>query len=439
MPISERRLTPHKIVRELDNYIVGQAKAKRTVALALRWRWRRMRVEPETLRNEIIPKNILMIGHTGVGKTEISRRLAKLINAPFIKVEATKFTEVGYVGRDVDSIIRDLVEKAVETVREECAERVREKAERHAEERVLDALLPETENSETTRATREKLRQQLHEGKLYEREIEIDVSATPQVEVFSPPGMEEITQQMNQMFQHMNRDKRRKRQMTVLDALNSCADEEVQNLLDINEIKDIAIDRVEQSGIVFIDEIDKIADSDKRGADVSRHGVQRDLLPLVEGTTVSTRYGSVHTHHILFIASGAFHYNRPSDLIPELQGRFPLRVMLDALTVDDFKAILTGTKACLIRQYCALMKTEKVILEFTDDAIDEIAITAFRVNESSENTGARRLYAILEHLLEEDAFNAEQKRGQTIVIDAKVVKERLKDAVGNTERTRYIL
>ena len=431
-----KKMTPRKIVQELDKYIIGQEQAKRTVALALRWRWRRMRVEA-SLRDEISPKNILMIGPTGVGKTEVSRRLARLAGAPFIKVEATKFTEVGYVGRDVDSIVRDLMETAIDDVRAEFSEQVRDRAEARAEERVLDVLLPG--GGEEAAETREKLREQFRRGDLDEREIEIETSVMSQVEVLSPPGLEEMTAQFQSLLQSMGKERRRTRTMSVIDAYDVCVEEETQNLIDMNDIKDIAIERVENNGIIFIDEIDKIADGDSRGGDVSRHGVQRDLLPLVEGTTVSTRYGNVHTDHILFIASGAFHYSRPSDLIPELQGRFPLRVELLPLTVEDFKKILTSTRACLIRQYQSLMKTEKVTLDFTDDGIDEIAQTAFRVNENGENIGARRLYTIVERVLEDCAFAAEELRGQTIVINRNMVGEKLKNLSENTERVRYIL
>ena len=432
-----RKLTPRKIVQELDKYIIGQAQAKRTVASALRWRWRRMRVEA-SLRDEISPKNILMIGPTGVGKTEISRRLARLVGAPFIKVEATKFTEVGYVGRDVESIIRDLLDVAVEDVREELAERVRERAEAHAEERVLNALLP---SSSVSDETREKMRRQLRAGDLDDREVEIEMSATAQqVEVLSPPGLEEVTAQFQGLLKNFTKDRRRKRMMRVIDAFEQCAEEETQDLIDMNEARDIAIERVENNGIVFIDEIDKIAEMGAAGgADVSRHGVQRDLLPLVEGTTVSTRHGSVHTDHILFVAAGAFHYSRPSDLIPELQGRFPLRVRLSPLTVDDFKRILTGTRACLTRQYQALMKTERVALEFTDDGVVEIADTAWRVNESSENIGARRLYAVMEKVLEEVSYNADELRGQKVVVDKVAVRRALDNLSENTEQMSYVL
>ncbi|MGI9296338.1 MAG: ATP-dependent protease ATPase subunit HslU, partial [Gammaproteobacteria bacterium] len=419
--LSSEELTPRRIARELDRHIVGQNAAKRAVALALRSRWRRMQV-PSPLREEIAPKNILMIGPTGVGKTEISRRLARLTGAPFIKVEATKFTEVGYVGRDVDSIVRDLLEMAVESVRADCAEEVRERAEDLAEKRILDVLLP---GDEAGAETRKKMLKKLRDGDLDENEIEIEVSAMQVMEMQMPPGMEEMAAQFQQMMQTVGRDRRKKRRMSVGAAFDMIVDEETDNLVDMGEVKEMAIDGVENNGIVFIDEIDKIAggmrDSDR---DVSRHGVQRDLLPLVEGTTVSTRFGNVHTDHILFIASGAFHYTSPADLIPELQGRFPLRVELSPLSVEEFKQILDGTDSCLTRQYEALLATEKVKLKFTGGGVSSLAEMAWRVNESSENIGARRLYTMLENLLEEVSFDADSMGGKTVVVDEKMVEER---------------
>ncbi|MCH9758158.1 MAG: ATP-dependent protease ATPase subunit HslU [Proteobacteria bacterium] len=433
-----KKLTPRKIVEELSKYIIGQDKAKRTVALALRWRWRRMRVE-KSLRDEIMPKNILMIGPTGVGKTEISRRLARLTNAPFIKVEATKFTEIGYVGRDVDSIIRDLLEVAIDSARDEYSEKVQQRAEERAEERILDALLPDVDKEETA-DTRDKLLQQFRAGDLDNREIEIETSNMSQVEILSPPGLEEITSQFQSMLQTMGKERKKTRRMPVNEAFEVCVEEEVQEMIDMNEVKDIAIERVEENGIVFIDEMDKIAENGGRnGGDISRHGVQRDLLPLVEGTTVSTKHGNVRTDHILFIASGAFHLSRPSDLIPELQGRFPLRVELSSLTVSDFRQILTNTKACLIRQYQALLKTEKVTLTFEEEAIDAIAQLAWQVNENNENIGARRLYTIMEKLLEDCSFEADQMGGKTVNVDAAMVREVLKDLSESSERVRYVL
>lgn len=431
-------LTPKKIVAELDKYIVGQTQAKRAVALAMRNRWRRMHVD-EPLRGEITPKNILMIGPTGVGKTEISRRLARLAQAPFVKVEATKFTEVGYVGRDVDSIVRDLVEVAVEDVREESLEDVREQAEAKAEERVLDALLP---GSERDNPTREKFRRQFRNSELDKREIEIELSAAPpQMEMTAPPGMEEMTSQFQALLQNLSGDRRKKRKLRVIDAYDHCVEEESENLIDMNEIKDEAMDRVEENGIVFLDEIDKIAESgrDGGGPDISRHGVQRDLLPLIEGSTVSTRYGNVRTDHILFIASGAFQHSRPSDLIPELQGRLPLRVELSPLTVADFELILTGTDACLTRQYEALMAAEKVKLRFTPDGVRAVAETAWRINERTENIGARRLYTIMERLLEEVSFHAENHRAKPVVVNADFVAERMRGFAQDQDRARYVL
>ena len=427
-------LTPRRIASELDRHIVGQDSAKRSVALALRSRWRRMQV-PSPLREEIAPKNILMIGPTGVGKTEISRRLARLTGAPFIKVEATKFTEVGYVGRDVDSIIRDLTEMAVDDMRAECAEEVRERAEERAEERILAALLP---GDEASGATREKMRQKLRTGDLDEKEIEIELSPFQMMEMQLPPGMEEMAAQFQQMIQSMGRERRKKRRMSVGAAYDMLVDEETEQLVDMHEVKDAAIECVENNGIVFIDEIDKIAGvRDER--DVSRHGVQRDLLPLVEGTTVSTRFGNVHTDHILFIASGAFHYASPADLIPELQGRFPLRVELSPLSVEEFRKILDGTDSCLTRQYEALFASEKVKLEFTSKGVESLAELAWRVNEEGENIGARRLYTMMENLLEEVSFMADDMGGQTVVVDEEMVNKRLSSAAQDQGRARYVL
>ncbi len=427
-------LTPRRIARELDRHIVGQDAAKRSVALALRSRWRRMQV-PSPLREEIAPKNILMIGPTGVGKTEISRRLARLTGAPFIKVEATKFTEVGYVGRDVDSIIRDLTEMAVDDMRAECAEEVRERAEDRAEDRILTALLPGDEASD---ATRDKMRQKLRNGDLDDKDIEIEISPFQMMEMQLPPGMEEMAAQFQQMIQSIGRERRKKRRMSVGAAYDMLIDEETEQLVDMNEVKDAAIECVENNGIVFIDEIDKIAGvRDER--DVSRHGVQRDLLPLVEGTTVSTRFGNVHTDHVLFIASGAFHYASPSDLIPELQGRFPLRVELSPLSVAEFRKILDGTDSCLTRQYEALFAAEQVKLEFTSGGVKCLAEMAWRVNEEGENIGARRLYTMLENLLEEVSFIADDMGGQTVVVDEEMVNKRLASAAEDRGRARYVL
>ena len=438
-------MTPKEIVSELDKHIVGQDAAKRAVAIALRNRWRRMQVEPD-LRNEITPKNILMIGPTGVGKTEIARRLAKLANAPFIKVEATKFTEVGYVGRDVESIVRDLVDVAVKMTREQEISKVRHRAMDAAEERILDALLPTRRNSanqdsEEHSGTRQKFRKMLREGQLDEREIEIEVSeARIGVEIMAPPGMEEMTSQLQQMFQNMSGNRTRSRKMRIKDAMKLLTEEEAANLVNEEDVKARAVERVEQHGIVFLDELDKVAKrSEHGGPDVSREGVQRDLLPLVEGSTVSTKYGMVKTDHVLFIASGAFHYAKPSDLIPELQGRLPIRVELDALTSEDFVRILTEPDASLTEQYKALLDTEGVAIEFTDDSIRRLAEMAFDVNERTENIGARRLHTIMERLLEKISFEAADHSGQHIKVDAVYVDEHLSGLVINQDLSRYIL
>jgi ATP-dependent HslUV protease ATP-binding subunit HslU len=439
-------MTPREIVQELDKHIVGQNEAKRAVAIALRNRWRRMQVE-EALRNEITPKNILMIGPTGVGKTEIARRLAHLANAPFVKVEATKFTEVGYVGREVDSIIRDLVDMSIKTTREQEMAKVRPQAEKTAEDRILDALLPrprnqfgEPENADDS-ATRQKFREKLRRGELDDKEIEIEVSASPMgVEIMAPPGMEEMTSQLQGIFQNMGSDRKKTRKMRISTAKKVILDDEAAKLLKEDEIKTRAIENAEQNGIVFVDEIDKVAKrTEASGADVSREGVQRDLLPLVEGCTVSTKYGMVKTDHILFIASGAFHLTRPSDLIPELQGRLPIRVELSALTTEDFERILTEPDAALTVQYKALMKTEGLNIDFTDDGVKQIAKSAFEVNETAENIGARRLHTIMERLLEEISFAAPDRAGDNVVIDADYVNNTLSELVENEDLSRYIL
>ena len=444
------QMTPREIVQELDKHIVGQDEAKRAVAIALRNRWRRVQVD-EPLRSEITPKNILMIGPTGVGKTEISRRLARLAKAPFIKIEATKFTEVGYVGREVDSIIRDLMDIAVKMIREDAMLKVRHRAEDAAEERVLDALLPPpkqgigftsdadpvTEGNDT----RQKFRKMLREGKLDDKEVEIEVQAMPVgVEIMAPPGMEEMTNQLQGMFQNLGGNRRTTRKLKVKDALKQMTDEEASKMLDEEELKSQALEAVEQHGIVFLDELDKVAKSSgTQGADVSREGVQRDLLPLVEGSTVNTKYGMVKTDHILFIASGAFHVSKPSDLIPEMQGRFPIRVELKSLTTDDFVRILTEPDASLTLQYNALLATEEVDVEFVDSGVRRLAEVAFQVNENTENIGARRLHTVMERLLETVSFEASDKSGTHIQINAGYVDEHLAELAKDEDLSRYIL
>ena len=437
-------MTPQEIVSELDRHIVGQNDAKRAVAIALRNRWRRQQVD-ERLRPEITPKNILMIGPTGVGKTEIARRLARLADAPFIKIEATKFTEVGYVGKDVDAIIRDLAEIAVKQERQAQVQQVRVRAEDAAEERILDVLIPlaRTPGSEppADSTARQVFRKKLREGQLDDKEIEIDVAdARPQVEIMGPQGMEEMAEQLRSVFSQMGQDKRRTRKLNIAEARKLLIDEEAVKLVNEEDIKTRAIQNAEQNGIVFIDEIDKVAArQETSGADVSRQGVQRDLLPLVEGTTVSTKYGMVKTDHILFIASGAFHLSKPSDLIPELQGRFPIRVELESLSVQDFEGILTQTHASLVKQYQALLATEGVALEFVPEGITRLAHIAFEVNERTENIGARRLSTVMERLLDEVSFDAAHRAGQTLVVDAAYVDERLKALSQDEDLSRYIL
>lgn len=438
------QMTPQEIVHELDKHIIGQDAAKRSVAIALRNRWRRSQVEPE-LRNEITPKNILMIGPTGVGKTEIARRLAKLANAPFLKIEATKFTEVGYVGRDVDSIIRDLVDISVKMTREAEMEKVQFRAEDAAEERILDALLPGVDDDEVQAekesSTRQKFRKMLREGKLDDREIEIEVNATQiGVEIMAPPGMEEMTSQLQGMFQNLSGNRTRARKLRIKDAYKILQEEEASKMMNDDEIKHQSVEAVEQNGIVFIDELDKVAQrSDHGGPDVSREGVQRDLLPLVEGSTISTKYGMVKTDHILFIASGAFHMAKPSDLIPELQGRLPIRVELEALDADDFARILTEPDASLTEQYMALLKTEDVTLQFNVDGIRKVAEVAWQVNENTENIGARRLHTLMERLLENISYDATNNTGKTFVIDERYVNEQLSELATNEDLSRYIL
>jgi ATP-dependent HslUV protease ATP-binding subunit HslU len=454
-------LTPREIVAELDKHVIGQKDAKRAVAIALRNRMRRQKLTPE-LAEEIIPKNIIMIGPTGVGKTEIARRLAKLANSPFLKVEASKFTEVGYVGRDVESMVRDLVEIAIDNVREEKLEDVADKAELNAEERLLDILLPPsppprtdsnstaggvvidggTGLTESSNRTREKLRQQLREGKLDDRMVEIDVRERnfPSFEIISNQGAEEMDVNIKDMLPNIFGQRTKKRKMKVNEAFEYLIQEEEQRLIDMDQVTRVAIERVENSGIVFLDEIDKIAGREGgHGPDVSREGVQRDILPIVEGTTVNTRYGMVRTDHILFVAAGAFHVSKPSDLIPELQGRFPIRVELQSLTMEDFVRILTEPKSSLVKQYTALLETEGVKLEFTPEALDEVAHFAFRVNESTENIGARRLHTIMERVLDELSFDAPEKKGQQITVDADYVRKMLTDIVKDQDLSRYIL
>ena len=453
-------LTPREIVAELDKHVIGQKDAKRAVAIALRNRTRRQKLPPD-LAEEIIPKNIIMIGPTGVGKTEIARRLAKLANSPFLKVEASKFTEVGYVGRDVESMVRDLVEIAIDNVREEKLEDVADKAEINAEERLLDILTPpspprpdasataggvvidgSTGLTDSSSRTREKLKQQLREGKLDDRTVEIDVRERnfPSFEILTNQGVEEMDVNIKDMLPNIFGQRTKKRKMKVNEAFEYLIQEEEQRLIDMDQVTRTAIDRVENSGIVFLDEIDKIAGREAgHGPDVSREGVQRDILPIVEGTTVNTRYGMVRTDHILFIAAGAFHVSKPSDLIPELQGRFPIRVELQSLTMEDFVRILTEPKSSLVKQYTALLETEGVKLEFTPESLDEIAHFAFRVNESTENIGARRLHTIMERVLDELSFDAPEKKGQQFVVDADYVRKMLTDIVKDQDLSRYIL
>ncbi|MBN3726045.1 ATP-dependent protease ATPase subunit HslU [Burkholderia sp. Ac-20379] len=445
-------MTPAEIVSELDKHIIGQNKAKKAVAVALRNRWRRQQVA-EPLRQEITPKNILMIGPTGVGKTEIARRLAKLADAPFIKIEATKFTEVGYVGRDVDSIVRDLIEIAVKLTRETEMRKVRSKAQDQAEDRILDILLPQPRavgfgaNGETANddnnVTRQTFRKRLREGALDDKEVELDIEQ-PQagMDIMAPPGMEEMTEQIRSMFSNIGGGKKTRRKIKIKEALKLLTDEEAAKLLNDEEVKTKAVQNVEQNGIVFLDEIDKIASRNNEGGgggEVSRQGVQRDLLPLVEGTTVNTKYGMIKTDHILFIASGAFHLSKPSDLIPELQGRFPIRVELDSLSVKDFESILVATDASLVKQYQALLATEDVKLEFADDGIRRLAEVAYSVNEKTENIGARRLYTVIEKLLEDVSFAAGNHAGEAVTVDAAYVDRALGEVSQDEDLSRYVL
>ena len=439
------QMTPREIVHELDSHIIGQQKAKRSVAIALRNRWRRMQLDTD-LRQEITPKNILMIGPTGVGKTEIARRLAKLANAPFIKVEATKFTEVGYVGKEVEQIIRDLTDAAIKLTREQQMQQVRHRAEEAAEERVLDALLPPVkddweQDSNKDSSTRQVFRKKLREGQLDDKEIEIDIAA-PQVgvEIISPPGMEEMTNQLQGLFQNMGQTPSKRKKLKIKDAMKQLVEEEAAKLVNQDDLKESAIELVEQHGIVFLDEIDKICKrGDTSGPDVSREGVQRDLLPLVEGCTVNTKHGMVKTDHILFIASGAFQMAKPSDLIPELQGRLPIRVELAALSADDFKRILTEPNASLTEQYVALMSTEGVKVEFAESGIEAIANAAWQVNERTENIGARRLHTVMERLMEEISYDASDKSGESLVIDDAYVKGHLDNLVQDEDLSRFVL
>lgn len=436
-------MTPREIVEELDKHIIGQDSAKRAVAIALRNRWRRMQINDEALREEIMPKNILMIGPTGVGKTEIARRLAKLVEAPFIKVEATKFTEIGYVGRDVDSIIRDLADIGIKQQRELAMKKVQHPAEDAAEERILDILLPPARGlkpEEINTTTRQLFRKQLREGQLNDQEVEIDVSVTPMgVEIMAPPGMEDLTSQLQSMFQQVGTGRTKTRKMTIKKALKILAEEEAGKLINEDDIKIRAIENIEQNGIVFIDEIDKVARHADQGGEVSREGVQRDLLPLVEGCTVTTKYGMIKSDHILFIASGAFHTAKPSDLVAELQGRLPIRVELSALTTEDFIKILTDPFASLTEQYAALMATEGLTLTYAETGIRRIAEVAWQVNERTENIGARRLYTVMERLLEVVSFEATDRSGETVVIDMEYVNKHLGKLIGNEDLARYIL